>query len=82
MVLIYVRGSVDTRATLPPEGLSQLKHQTLPSPTQTTLATKKRQAITGEKQKSLHCPQLDHQDADGLAGHKTWRTAQTTTRIF
>jgi hypothetical protein len=34
------------------------------------------------KTKSLHCPQLDHHDADGLAGHKTWRTAQTTTRIF
>jgi hypothetical protein len=34
------------------------------------------------KTKSLHCPQLDHYDADGLAGHKTWWTAQTTTRIF
>jgi hypothetical protein len=34
------------------------------------------------KTKSLHCPQLDHHDADGLAGHKTWRTAQTTTMIF
>jgi hypothetical protein len=27
------------------------------------------------KTKSLHCPQLNHHDADGLAGHKTWRTA-------
>jgi hypothetical protein len=34
------------------------------------------------KTKSLHCPQLDHHDTDGLAGHKTWRTAQTTMRIF
>jgi hypothetical protein len=34
------------------------------------------------KTKRLHCPQLDHHDADGLAGNKTWRTAQTTTRIF
>jgi hypothetical protein len=42
---------------------------------------KNRQAITGVRQKSLHCPQLDA-DADGLAGHKTWRTAQTTRRIF
>jgi hypothetical protein len=40
------------------------------------------QAIRGERQKPLHCPQLDHHDADGLAGHKTWRTAQNTTRIF
>jgi hypothetical protein len=32
------------------------------------------------KTKSLHCPQLDHHDADRLAGHKAWRTAQTTTR--
>jgi hypothetical protein len=35
-----------------------------------------------QDRKSLHCPQLDHHDADGLAGHKTWRTAQTTTKIF
>jgi hypothetical protein len=34
------------------------------------------------KTKSLRCPQLDHHDADGLAGHKTWRTTQTTMRIF
>jgi hypothetical protein len=34
------------------------------------------------KTKSLHWPQLDHHDADGLAGHKTWRTAQTITRTF
>jgi hypothetical protein len=26
------------------------------------------------KTKSLHSPQLDHHDTDGLAGHKTWRT--------
>jgi hypothetical protein len=32
------------------------------------------------KTKSLYCPQLDHHDADGLAGHKTWRTTQTNTR--
>jgi hypothetical protein len=30
------------------------------------------------KTKRLHCPQLDHHDADGLAGHKTWSTTQTT----
>jgi hypothetical protein len=30
------------------------------------------------KKYSLHCPQLDHHDADGLAGQKTWRTTQTT----
>jgi hypothetical protein len=48
------------------------------SPTETTLGTKKRQAITGVKTKSLHYPQLDHHDADGLAGHKTWRTTLTT----
>jgi hypothetical protein len=34
------------------------------------------------KTKSLHCPQLDHHDVDGLAGHKTWRTTQTTTRRY
>jgi hypothetical protein len=34
------------------------------------------------KTKSLHCPQLDHHDADGLAGHKTWRTTQTTMRRY
>jgi hypothetical protein len=34
------------------------------------------------KTKSLHCPQPDHHDADGLAGHKTWRTTQTTTRRY
>jgi hypothetical protein len=33
------------------------------------------------KTKSLHCPQLVHHDADGLADHKTWRTAQTTTPL-
>jgi hypothetical protein len=40
--------------------------------------TKKRQAITGIRQKSLHSPQLDHYDA----GHKTWRTTQTTMRRY
>jgi hypothetical protein len=34
------------------------------------------------KTKSHHCPQLDHHDADGLAGHKTWRTTQTTMRRY
>jgi hypothetical protein len=34
------------------------------------------------KTKSLHCPQLDHHDTDGLAGHKTWRTTQTTMRRY
>jgi hypothetical protein len=34
------------------------------------------------KTKSLHCPQLDHHDADGLADHKTWRTTQTTMRRY
>jgi hypothetical protein len=47
-----------------------------------TLATKKRQAVTGVKTKSLHCPQLDHHDADGLAGHQAWRTTQTTLRRY
>jgi hypothetical protein len=32
--------------------------------------------------KSLHCPQLDHHDADGLAGHKTWWTTQKTMRRY
>jgi hypothetical protein len=42
-----------------------------------------RQAIIKQaKDKSLHCPQLDHHDADGLAGHKTWRTTQTTMRRY
>jgi hypothetical protein len=31
---------------------------------------------------SLHYPQLDHHDADGLAGQKTWRTTQTTMRRY
>jgi hypothetical protein len=34
------------------------------------------------KTKSLHCPQLDHHDADVLAGHKAWRTAQTIMRRY
>jgi hypothetical protein len=34
------------------------------------------------KTKSLHCPQLDHHDADGLAGHKDWRTTQTIMRRY
>jgi hypothetical protein len=34
------------------------------------------------KTKSLHCPQLDHHDADGLAGHKAWRTTQTIMRRY
>jgi hypothetical protein len=34
------------------------------------------------KTKSLHCPQLYHHDADGLAGQKTWRTTQTTVRRY
>jgi hypothetical protein len=34
------------------------------------------------KTKSLHCPQLDHHDADGLAGHKTWRTTKATIRRY
>jgi hypothetical protein len=34
--------------------------------------TKKIQAITGVRLKSLQCPQLDHHDADGLTGHKTF----------
>jgi hypothetical protein len=34
------------------------------------------------KTKSLHCPQLDHHDADGLAGHKAWRTTHTTMRRY
>jgi hypothetical protein len=34
------------------------------------------------KTKSLHCPQLDHHDADGLAGHKDWRTTQTIIRRY
>jgi hypothetical protein len=34
------------------------------------------------KTKSLHCPQLDHHDADGLAGYKDWRTAQTIMRRY
>jgi hypothetical protein len=34
------------------------------------------------KTKSLHCPQLDHHDTDGLAGHKTWRTTQITMRRY
>jgi hypothetical protein len=38
--------------------------------------------VNRRQTKSLHCPQLDHHDADGLAGHKTWRTAQTTIRII
>jgi hypothetical protein len=29
---------------------------------------------------NVHCPQLDHHDADGLAGQKTWRITQTTMR--
>jgi hypothetical protein len=49
-----------------------------------TLATKNEEETSNNrrKTKSLHCPQLDHHDADGLAGHNTWRTVQTTTRIF
>jgi hypothetical protein len=39
-----------------------------------------RQAIKQAKDKSLHCPQLDHNDADELAGQTTWRTTQTTMR--
>jgi hypothetical protein len=34
------------------------------------------------KTKSLYCPQLDHHNADGLAGLKTWRTTQTTMRRY
>jgi hypothetical protein len=34
------------------------------------------------KTKSLQCPRLEHYDADGLAGHKTWRTTQTTMRRY
>jgi hypothetical protein len=41
-----------------------------------------RQAIITGENKSLHCPQLDHHDADGLAGQKTWRTTQTTMRRY
>jgi hypothetical protein len=32
------------------------------------------------KDKIFRCPQLDHHDADELAGQKTWRTTQTTTQ--
>jgi hypothetical protein len=35
-----------------------------------TPAMKKRQAITGEKQKASTAHSSDHHDADGLAGHK------------
>jgi hypothetical protein len=34
------------------------------------------------KDESLHCPQLDHHDPDGLAGQKTCRTTQTTMRRY
>jgi hypothetical protein len=34
-----------------------------------------RQAIITGERKNLHCPQLDHHDADGLAGQKTWKTS-------
>jgi hypothetical protein len=34
------------------------------------------------KTKSLHCPQLDHHDVEGLAGHKAWRAAQTIMRRY
>jgi hypothetical protein len=34
------------------------------------------------KNKSHHCPQLDHHDADGLAGQKSWRTTQNTMRRY
>jgi hypothetical protein len=48
-----------------------------------TPATKKRQAITGVRQKASTAHSSDHHDADRLAGHKTWRIAQkTTTRIY
>jgi hypothetical protein len=47
-----------------------------------TLATKKRHNNNRRKTKSLHCPQLDHHDADRLAGHKAWRTAQTIMRRY
>jgi hypothetical protein len=43
---------------------------------------KKRQNNNRRKTKSLHCPQLDQHDADGLAGHKDWRTAQTIIRTY
>jgi hypothetical protein len=58
------------------------KQQTCISNIDNTLAAKKRQNNNRRKTKSLHYPQLDHHDADGLAGHKAWRTAQTITRIF
>jgi hypothetical protein len=41
-----------------------------------------RQNNNRRKTKSLHCPQLDHHDADGLAGHKAWRTTQTIMRRY
>jgi hypothetical protein len=47
-----------------------------------TLATKKRQAITGERQKASTAHNSITTDVDGLAGHKTWRTTQTTTRRY
>jgi hypothetical protein len=34
------------------------------------------------KTKSPHCPQLDYHNADWLAGHKSWRTTQTTIRRY
>jgi hypothetical protein len=34
------------------------------------------------KECCLHCPQLDHHDADGLAGHKTLRTTQNTMKRY
>jgi hypothetical protein len=37
---------------------------------------------TRHRTKNLHCPQLDHNDADGLAGQRTWRTTQTTMRRY
>jgi hypothetical protein len=38
---------------------------------------------TSNNNKSLHCPQLDHHDADGLTGQKkTWRTTQTTLKRY
>jgi hypothetical protein len=43
---------------------------------------KKRQNNNRHKTKSLHCPQLDHHYADGLAGHKACRTAQTIMRRY
>jgi hypothetical protein len=40
------------------------------------------QVFWSAKDKNLHCPQLDHHDADGLAGQKTWRTTQTTMKRY